>query len=54
VVLRELSDDAYRTALEELAGSKPDMKRWRNAARRWFDLDAGIDRYDDIYRSALE
>jgi len=54
VVLRELSDDAYRTALEELAGFKPDMKRWRNAARRWFDLDAGIDRYDDIYRSALE
>jgi len=28
---------------------KPNMKRWRSAARRWFDLDAGIERYDRIY-----
>ena len=54
VILHEFRDDDYRSALDELAGLKPDMKRWRSAARRWFDLDTGIDRYDDIYRSALE
>jgi hypothetical protein len=26
------------------------MAKWRSAARRWFDLDTGVDRYDEIYR----
>ena len=54
VVVERFNDDAYRAALDELAGLKPDMRRWRSAARRWFDLEAGIDRYDDVYRNILE
>jgi len=49
VMVDEFGDAAYRKALDELAALKPDMKRWRSAARRWFDLDAGIERYDRIY-----
>lgn len=49
VLVDEFGDAAYRKALDELAALKPDMKRWRSAARRWFDLDAGVERYDNIY-----
>ena len=53
VLVREFADAAYRDALDELSILKPDMTRWRKAARRWFDLDDGVDRYDEIYRSIL-
>jgi glycosyltransferase involved in cell wall biosynthesis len=43
----------YRTALDALDDLKPDMKRWRSAARKWFDLGEGIDRYAAIYLSLV-
>jgi glycosyltransferase involved in cell wall biosynthesis len=54
VVVEAFEDRAYRKALEELEGLQPDMERWREASRRWFDLQTGIDRYDAIYRSLIK
>lgn len=50
VVVRGFETDAYRRALDELASLKPDMQKWREASRRWFDLENGVERYDAIYR----
>ena len=54
IVIDAFDEASYSRALDALKALKPDMKRWRKTARRWFDLNTGIDRYDDIYRSALE
>jgi glycosyltransferase involved in cell wall biosynthesis len=51
VVVDRFDDKAYRKALDELERLKPDMARWRTAARNWFDLDQGVERYDAIYRA---
>ena len=51
VVVEAFGDRAYRKALEELEVLQPDMAQWRQASRHWFDLQNGIDRYDEIYRS---
>ena len=53
VVVDDFSAAGYGFALDKLAALKPDMVRWRAAARRWFDLDTGVERYDAIYRSIL-
>jgi glycosyltransferase involved in cell wall biosynthesis len=50
VIVRSFEDAAYSKALSELQALTPDMKRWRQSTRRWFDLNAGIDRYDALYR----
>ena len=50
VLVDTFDDQSYRAALDELDRLKPDMDRWRAAARRWFDLDQGVERYDRIYR----
>lgn len=49
VIVRSFTESAYREAIEALETIKPDA-RWRKETRRWFDLDAGIRRYDEIYR----
>ena len=54
VVVCGFSEESYRDALDELECLQPDMKRWRGAARRWFDLDAGIESYDGIYADLKE
>ena len=54
VVVEAFEDRAYRTALEQLDRLRPDMARWRQASRGWFDLQTGIDRYDAIYRSLMK
>ena len=54
VVIQDFDDDAYRQALDELARLAPDMSRWRETARRWFDLETGVERYDAIYRSVAD
>jgi glycosyltransferase involved in cell wall biosynthesis len=53
VVIDSFDAEAYREALAQLDRLKPDMERWRSAARRWFDLETGIDRYDEIYQRIL-
>ena len=53
VVIHRFDDVAYRGALEQLETLRPDMGRWRAAARRWFDLNEGVERYDAIYRRIL-
>lgn len=50
VIVRSFSDTAYRQAVEALQSAKPDAQ-WRKAIRCWFDLHAGVDRYDEIYRN---
>jgi len=54
VIVEAFGDRAYRKALGELEVLQPDMERWRQASRRWFDLQSGIDRYDEIYRSLMK
>jgi glycosyltransferase involved in cell wall biosynthesis len=49
VVARAFDAASYQEALDALAALKPDVKRWRSAARRWFDLATGVERYDHIY-----
>jgi glycosyltransferase involved in cell wall biosynthesis len=51
VVVKHFDAASYGEALDQLEQLKPDMERWRKASHRWFDLDAGIERYDSIYRS---
>ena len=51
VVVDGFDDEAYGRALDELERLNPDMTQWRAAARTWFDLDQGIERYDAIYRA---
>jgi hypothetical protein len=53
VVVHRFDDHAYRGALEQLERLRPDMSRWRTAARRWFDLAEGVERYDAIYRRVI-
>jgi len=54
VVVEAFADQAYRNALADLEALAPDMQQWRKAAHRWFDLDAGIEEYDAIYRGVLD
>jgi glycosyltransferase involved in cell wall biosynthesis len=51
VVIDRFDENAYRGALDELDRLKPDKKRSRNAVRRWFDLETGVERYDAIYHA---
>jgi glycosyltransferase involved in cell wall biosynthesis len=51
VVVDGFNDESYRQALDKLARLEPDMDRWRHVARKWFDLDQGVERYDAIYRA---
>ena len=53
VVVGRFDGEAYRRALDQLASLRPDMKRWRSAARRWFDLERGIEGYDAIYSAVV-
>jgi glycosyltransferase involved in cell wall biosynthesis len=50
VVVGDFNDQSYRQALDELERLEPDMDRWRQVARKWFDLEQGVERYDAIYR----
>ena len=50
VIVRSFNETAYRQAVDALQAVKPNL-RWRKATRGWFDLNAGIDRYDEIYRN---
>jgi glycosyltransferase involved in cell wall biosynthesis len=49
-VVRTFDDEAYRRALDALDQLSPNMNEWRGAARRWFDLDRGVESYDAVYR----
>ena len=50
VAVTSFDQAAYAEALDQLEALRPHMNRWREAARRWFDLDEGVRRYDAIYR----
>jgi glycosyltransferase involved in cell wall biosynthesis len=50
-VVDKFDDESYHNTLDELDRLMPDMDRWRAAARRWFDLESGVERYDAIYRA---
>jgi glycosyltransferase involved in cell wall biosynthesis len=52
VIVDRFDVEAYREALDALDRLRPDMERWRAAARRWFDLETGIERYDAIYSAS--
>lgn len=51
VVVDGFDADSYRAALDALEILDPDMERWRKAARRWFDLENGVERFSAIYLS---
>ena len=50
IVVERFDERAYSQALDELDRFTADIGRWRTVARKWFDLQSGIDRYDEIYR----
>ena len=50
VIIRSFDNAAYARALDRLDALSPDMEQWRQTTRQWFDLAAGIDRYDALYR----
>jgi glycosyltransferase involved in cell wall biosynthesis len=50
IIVERFDEAAYERALDELERLSPDLERWRTAARKWFDLETGISRYDAIYR----
>jgi len=52
VLISQFDDEAYRQALDRLATFTANRGSLRDGARRWFDLDQGIQRYDAIYREA--
>ena len=51
VLVDRFDQAAYRAALTTLDALPRRGAEWRERARRWFDLDTGIDRYDALYRS---
>lgn len=50
IVVQQLDRRIYDRALDDLAALHPDIAQWRCAARRWFDLNEGVGRYDRIYK----
>lgn len=52
VLLQRFDDDGYREALYRLEKLGTGRDEWRARARSWFDLEAGVDRYDAVYREA--
>lgn len=54
VVVHGFSNVDYRRSLDQLKALKPDMAHWRSAARYWFDLGEGVERFDRIYRSCAQ
>jgi glycosyltransferase involved in cell wall biosynthesis len=53
LVIHHFDHETYAEALDHLDRLRPDMARWRSAARRWFDLRVGVERYDAIYRRVM-
>jgi glycosyltransferase involved in cell wall biosynthesis len=54
ILVRGFDDESYRRALDALERLEPEMSRWREAARHWFDLQTGVERYDAVYRGTTE
>ena len=54
VLIERFDAAAYRRALDQLERLRPDMQRWREAAHRWFDLELGVTRFDEIYRAVKQ
>jgi glycosyltransferase involved in cell wall biosynthesis len=52
VIVEDFTAAAYCRALDCLEGLPSARDDWRATARKWFDLKAGVERYDAIYRSA--
>lgn len=52
VLVQRFDEEAYRNALHRLERLGIGRDEWRSRAREWFDLDAGVARYDAIYREA--
>lgn len=50
LLVQKFDDASYAAALDGLAALNPDMRQWRTVTKRWFDLEAGIDAFDAIYR----
>jgi glycosyltransferase involved in cell wall biosynthesis len=51
VLVERFDDEAYRQALDRLEGLSGGKAQWREAAKDWFDLNQGVDRYHAIYMS---
>jgi glycosyltransferase involved in cell wall biosynthesis len=49
IIVDRFEEEAYRSALDAIGTLKPDMARWRAAARRWLDLEFAVGQYDAIY-----
>ena len=52
VLVDGFEDGAYDDALDRLEALPAERDEWRRVARQWFDLEAGVERYDSLYRSA--
>lgn len=52
VLVEGFEEGAYGDALDRLETFTAERDEWRRVARHWFDLEAGVERYDALYRSA--
>jgi hypothetical protein len=53
VAIGEFSNDSYERALEQIEGSSISPEERRQSALTCFDVEIGIERYDQIYRRLL-
>jgi glycosyltransferase involved in cell wall biosynthesis len=53
VAIDEFSDAAYAAALDRLGESPTTGEERRTKALAWFDVELGVERYDQIYRKLL-
>jgi glycosyltransferase involved in cell wall biosynthesis len=52
VVVEAFDRRSYERALDRMTVLKGERPRWREKARRWFDLEHGVEHYDAIYCDA--
>jgi glycosyltransferase involved in cell wall biosynthesis len=50
IIVETFNPQAYRLAIEKLERLGKSAAQIRSAGRRWFDLELGTDRYDQVYR----
>lgn len=50
VAIDRFDPATYRTAVDALLELRRSGSQLQESSRKWFDLDSGIQRYDEIYR----
>jgi glycosyltransferase involved in cell wall biosynthesis len=54
VVLKEFNDNSYQEAIAKLLNTSFDIPAIQEGAMDFFNLDTGVERYEQVYRSVLK